>query len=81
MARLYEVLFYNGWQDPPAYYLLAGVEGRSPKEALQRNLPTVIQEIRQEFSLDDDVDDRHICESLYALRSNGLVPARSILSQ
>ena len=80
MARLYEVLFYNGWQDPPAYYLLAGIEGRSPKEALRRNLPRVIQEIRQEFSLEDDVDERYICESLYALRSDALVPARTILS-
>lgn len=80
MARLYEVLFYNGWQDAPAYYLLDGIEGRTPKEALKRHLPEEIEEVRKLFSLDDDIEDERICETLYALKSDGLVPARRVLA-
>lgn len=77
---VYEVLFYNGWQDAPAYYLLRGVEGRSPKLALKRHLAEVIQEIRDGFALDGDVSDEAICESLYALKLDGLVSAREVLN-
>lgn len=79
MARLYEVLFYNGWQDVPAYYLIGGVEGRTPKEALKRNLPRVIREVRDSFGLDEDIGDASICETLYALKSHALVPARDVI--
>lgn len=73
MARLYEVLFYNGWQDVPAYYLVDSVEGRRPKEALTRQLGGVIATVRKEFGLSAEVADHKICESLYVLRSDGLV--------
>lgn len=81
MARLYEVLFYNGWQDAPAYYLLDGIEGRTPKVALKRHLPKVIQQVRELFSLGSDIEDERICETLYALKSNALVPAWRILEE
>ena len=81
MARLYEVLFYNGWQEAPAYYLLDGVEGRTPREALRKNLPRVIQEVRELFGLDEDIEDDKICETLYALKSDALVPAWRILDE
>jgi hypothetical protein len=80
MARLYEVLFYNGWQDVPAYYLVDSVEGRRPKEALARQLGRVIATVRTEFGLDAEVVDRKICESLYVLRSDGLVRASTVSS-
>ncbi|MFQ5791814.1 MAG: hypothetical protein ACE5JI_15180 [Acidobacteriota bacterium] len=73
MARMYEVLFYNGWQDVPAYYLVDSVEGRSPKEALTKHLPKVIGSVREQFSLGSHIDDDYICESLYVLRNNALV--------
>ena len=81
MARMYEVLFYNGWQDPPAYTLLSGIEGRSPKDALRRNLPALIADVRSSYGLDGEVSDDKICESLYAMRSDALVPAWRVLDQ
>ena len=81
MARLYEVLFYNGWQDAPAYYLLDGIEGRTPKAALKKHLPKVIQEVRDLFSLGPEIDDDWICKTLYALKSDALVPARDVLEE
>ena len=79
MARFYEVLFYNGWQHVPAYYMVGGVEGRTPKEALSRHLSRVLSEVREQFSLGPDVEDDDICESLYALKSDGLVSASLVL--
>ncbi len=79
MAHLYEVLFYNGWQDAPAYYLLDGIEGRTPGEALKRHLPQVIQQVRELFGLGPEVEDDRICETLYALKSDALVPAWKVL--
>ena len=79
MSRLYEVLFYNGWVDAPAYYLLDSIEGRTPKAALKAHLPELIREVRRLFSLDEDVEDRRICETLYAMRSDALIPARRVL--
>ena len=81
MARLYEVLFYNGWQDAPAYYLLDGIEGRTPKAALKRHLPKVIREVRELFSLGPEVEDERICETLYALKSDALVPAWRVFQE
>ncbi|MCJ7509963.1 MAG: hypothetical protein MUP14_03635 [Dehalococcoidia bacterium] len=78
MPRMYEVLLYNGWQDVPAYYLVDSVEGRRPKEALAKQLSKVIANVRREFALGPDIGDRYISESLYALRSNGLVSARDV---
>ena len=79
MARIYEVLFYNGWQDDPAYYLVDSVEGQGPKQALARQLPRVIRTVREQFLIPPDVDDHSVCESLYVLRSNGLLAAREVL--
>ena len=81
MATLYEVLFYNGWQDAPAYYLIGGIEGPSPKAALRKNLESVVQEVRAEFSLGDEVEKDDICRSLYAMRSDALVPAWKVIGE
>lgn len=78
MAHLYEVLFYNGWQDVPAYFMVDSVEGRTPKEALRSHLPRVIGSVRGQFSLGPDIDDDYICESLYVLKSNALVCASQV---
>ena len=78
MARVYEVLFYNGWQDVPAYYLVGSVEGRRPREALARQLAKVVADLRREFHLGPEIDDYYICESLYVLRSDALVSAAEV---
>ncbi len=73
----YEVLFYNGWVEPPAYYLVGDVEGESPEEALEANLNQVLERVRGEFSLDDDRgSERFIPNYLYVVRPNGLLSAR-----
>ena len=79
MARLYEVLFYNGWQDVPAYYLVSSIEGRRPKEALRRHIERVIQDVRDQFGLGDEVEDYWICDSLYALRDKALLSASEVI--
>ena len=76
MARAYEVLFYNGWGSAPAYYLVDSVE--TPRSALRHELGRVLSTVRAEFDLDTEVSDRKICESLYVLRSNGLVGALEV---
>lgn len=73
----YEVLFYNGGIEPPAYYLVGDVEGETPEEALATNLNQVIEIVRGKFSLDDDRGaERFIRESLYIVRERGMLSAR-----
>ncbi len=74
---LYEVLFYDG--DIPAYYLLDGVEGDTPEQALAANLERITQEVRDRFNLQkDDASDERIQETIYLLRENGLVSVRDV---
>lgn len=73
----YEVLFYNGWVEPPAYYLVGDVEGETPEQALATNLSQVIGVVREKFSLDDDRgSERVVREYLYVVREGGLLSAR-----
>ncbi len=74
---LYEVLFYDGWGDMPAYYLLDGVEGDTPEQALAASLERITEEVRDRFNLQaDDASDERIQETIYLLRENGLVSVR-----
>ena len=74
----YEVLFYNGWMDPPAYYLITSASGDSPEQALQKNLAKITRQVRKTFDLDkNDAADRRLQETIYLLRENGLVSARN----
>lgn len=73
----YEVLFYNGWIDPPAYYLVASATGDTPEQALQKNLAEITRQVRRTFGLDRlDVSDARLQETIYLLRDNGLISAR-----
>ncbi len=77
---MYEVLWFDGWGMHPAYYLLSGVEGESPEEALKEHLSEMIQEVRELFDLSpDEVSDEKIQETLYVLRSDALIPTRDLL--
>jgi len=71
----YEVLFYNGWTDTPAYYLVGDVEGESPEEALATNLDQMVDEVREKFAL-DEMERSRIRESLYIVREGGFLSAR-----
>ena len=77
----YEALFYNGWIEPPAYYLLGDAEGDSINEALANNLERLTGEARRLFGLNStDVDAERIQESLYLLQPDSLVCARNALN-
>ena len=61
---VYEVLFFNGWGTMPAYYLLDGVEGNTPEQALAANLERVIQQVREHFGFaEDEMSDARIQEA------------------
>jgi len=71
----YEVLFYNGWIEPPAYYLLDAVGGETPEQSLAKNLNRLIDVAREKFSLEETRSSR-IRESLYIVREGGMFSAR-----
>jgi hypothetical protein len=75
----YEVLFYNGWIEPPAYYLIASATGDTPEQALQRNLAELTRQVRKTFGLNsNDIPDARLQETIYLLRENGLISPRDI---
>ncbi len=76
---LYEAVFYNGWMEPPGYFLITTASGNTPEQALSRNLARITSQVRKVFDLDqNDVSDSRLQETIYLLRENGLVPARTI---
>jgi hypothetical protein len=75
----YEVLFFDGWGMTPAYYLLDGVEGDTPEQALAANLEQITQQVRRCFDLrENGLSDEQIRETIYVLRENGLVSAKDV---
>ncbi len=76
---LFEVLFYVGDHDPPAYFLVGEAKGETPEEALSEHLPQLIATVREMFDLDEDISDWKICETLYLLHPDGLTPARKFI--
>jgi hypothetical protein len=66
----YEVLFYNGWIEPPAYYLVASATGDTPEQALQKNLAGITRQVRRTFGLNSkDISDARLQETIYLLRA------------
>ena len=73
----YEALFYDGWADVPAYYLIDSVEGDTAEDALIKNLDRLVQTARDLLSFSPEfVSDRHIRQSIYVVRRDGLVWSR-----
>ncbi|PYJ17167.1 MAG: hypothetical protein DME96_07045 [Verrucomicrobia bacterium] len=73
----YEALFYDGWADVPAYYLIDGIQGRTAEDALANNLDRLVQAARESLNLPSEiVPDRRIKQSIYVVRSDGLVSPR-----
>ena len=81
LNKVYEVLFFSGWGEMPAYYLVTSAEGTTPIEALKESLPEVIAEIRRLFCLDDDIADEEIQKSIYLLKDDGLVSVADLERQ
>jgi hypothetical protein len=78
VAQHYEAIYYDGW-GTPAYHLLDSVEGESPEQALRDNLPHLTAQVRELFGLSrDDVPDEDIQETLYVIRSDGLVSVHNL---
>jgi hypothetical protein len=76
---IYEAVYYNGWTDPPAYYVLDAVEGDTPEQALADNLPVLTQQVRELFHLSDSIcDDEWIQETIYVLSDHGLIGAEDL---
>jgi len=70
----YEVVYFDGWSDIPAYLLVGAVEGDAPEQALANNRERLINMVRESLSL-DDLPDHHILETLYIIREGGLLLA------
>ncbi|MEO0081073.1 MAG: hypothetical protein ABIL25_02125 [candidate division WOR-3 bacterium] len=81
MAQLFEILFYDGYQDPPVYHLIGGITGETPEQALADNLDAVTEKVRAVLRLDSDCSDHFICKSLFVLRQSGLVSAARFETQ
>jgi len=39
--KIYEVLYYDGWGNIPAYYLIDSAKGETPEQALKENLTSI----------------------------------------
>jgi len=75
----YEIVYYDGSNLPPAYYLIDEAEGESPKQVLRRNLKRLIAEARDSLGLSPEYfPDEDIQGSLCAIRSDGLVFAGNV---
>jgi hypothetical protein len=73
----YEALFYDGWADVPAYYLIDSIEGETAEDALAKNLDRLVQAARNSLNFSSEtVSELHIKQAIYVLRGNGLVSAR-----
>ena len=73
----YEALFYDGWADVPAYYLIDNIEGDTAEDALVKNLDSLIRTARDLLNFSPAfISDRHIRQSIYVVRRDGLVWSR-----
>ena len=76
---VYEALFFDGWGTLPAYYIIDGVEGDTPEQALVANIDRITDQVRRLFHLPEQgVSKEQIQETIYVLRANGLVPGRNV---
>ncbi len=75
---LYAAVWYNGWVEPPGYFVLnINLKGDNPQEVLRDNLPQLTQLARETFFLDEWSDNK-IQETLYIFPSNSLTSVHSI---
>ena len=72
----HEILFYNGDENPPAYYLIDGIQASSPEDIIANQLSSILSRVRETFGLGPEISDRKVRDSLYVLQEGGLFPAR-----
>lgn len=74
---MHEILFYDGEQFPPAYYLIDGIQVNDPEDAFARHLPYIVNRVREMLGFGSEISDRKIHDALYILREGGLVSANA----
>jgi hypothetical protein len=80
--KIYEVLYYDGWGNIPAYYLIDSAKGETPEQALKENLASITSKIRKLFDLNgNEISNSKIHESIYVLKETGLVSVRDLYPQ
>jgi hypothetical protein len=73
-TQSYKAVWYDDEAMYPCYYLLGiSVWGETPEDALIKNLQQLTSEVRNMLHLGDDISDDKIQETLYVIRSDGLV--------
>ncbi len=72
---MHEILFYNGEQFPPAYFLIDGIQANNPEDAFAQHLPYIVNRVREILGFGSEISDRKIQDGLYILREGGLVSA------
>ena len=78
MRKLYEVVFYSGDGQFPAYYLVDDIESESMEKGLKDKLSTITQRVRKMFGICDAIPDWKIYEGLYVLHEDGLTSIKDI---
>ena len=74
----YEALFYDGWADVPAYYVIDSIDGDTAEDALTKGLDSLVRTARDLLNLPSGiVSDLQIKQSIYVVRGNGLVSSPS----
>ena len=76
----YEIVWFNKWETPNAYISLGFFEGKSPEDALRKKLRPLTRKVRHIYGLGDSALDDDIQRTLYALRSDALIPARDLIT-
>lgn len=78
---VFEVLFYDGWSDPPAYLPVDVVEGETVEGTLKKNLANIIAEVRKLLGIEEsELSDEAICEALYLVPADALIPVRRFVT-
>jgi hypothetical protein len=77
MRKLYEVVFYNGDQPLPAYYVFDQFEADNMKE-LENRIAKITQTVRTQFAIEDEVYDHQIRERLYIIGEDGITSVDQI---
>jgi hypothetical protein len=76
----HEILFYDGEQSPPAYYLIDGIEAVNPKDAFAHRSPDIVNRVREVLNFGSEISDEKILDALYILKKGGLVSASAAKS-
>jgi hypothetical protein len=77
MKKWYEVLFRDGDQPIPAYYVIDEFEADNMNE-VGNHLAKITQSVRTQFAIEDEVYDHQIRERLYVIEEDGITSVDKI---